>query len=99
MGMEKTLGRAVHFVMPDGSCRAAIVVGYSDRGSNLLIFMDGPSDGPSAVATEPGTGEQVRVSSDRLGDLLAYAGSVPHEMPATGPKLNVPFSWHWPESN
>lgn len=45
--MEKpSTGRIVHFVMPDGACRPAVVVRVWEEGRcNLQVFTDGSNDG------------------------------------------------------
>lgn len=51
-----TEGRIVHFVMPNGQHRPAIIVQVWDHGSgmsNLQVFMDGNNDGfPLEQATQ-----------------------------------------------
>jgi hypothetical protein len=81
--MEKiTIGRIVHFIMPDGNHRPAIVVedwkGKDDH-INLQVFLDGDND-LSAPHHERQYGSAWRTS-------VKYA-------PA---KKNEPGTFHWPE--
>jgi hypothetical protein len=42
--MKPTIGRIVHFVMPSGTIRPAMVVSVSGDLLNLQVFLDGPND-------------------------------------------------------
>lgn len=82
-----TEGRIVHYVMPDGQHRPAIIVRVWNRGtntngySNLLVFLDGTND------RTPQNG----ISEAAAQSCTMWATSV------TMSEGKEPRTWHWPE--
>jgi hypothetical protein len=68
--MEKiTVGRIVHFVLPDGQHRPAIVVREgTEKGVNLQVFLDGDTHEASGIAPHLATvwRHAVRFDSSKL---------------------------------
>ncbi len=79
-----TVGRIVHFVMPDGDHRPAIVVRtWGGDCVQLQVFLDGTNDLTPA--------ENGGISREIAERGLMWATSVPYsEQPQ-------PRTWHWPE--
>jgi len=78
-----SVGRIVHYVMPSGEHRPAIIVQVWEPESglvNLQVFTDGPNDDMSLGITGPNDN---------------WRGSVPqyHGDPLSAPQN----TWHWPE--
>lgn len=81
---QMTIGRTVHYVMPGGEHRPAMVVQvWDDPGSyplgvcNLVVFLDGTNDRQVPYGTS--------------GDLVMWATSVYYN------DTKTPYTWHWPE--
>jgi hypothetical protein len=98
-----TEGRMVHYVMPDGKHRPAVVVkvwrvtgegGIQDPPvsgcSNLQVFTDGPNDLPY-TAEEKKSYENSSLSLEDVRKGMVWATSI---MFSEEPK---PHTWHWIE--
>jgi hypothetical protein len=88
---KASIGRLVHFTLPDGQCRPAIVIrlwgpdqGYPQGPVNLQVFIDGSNDNRQHEG-------QFLVPEAASGVAAIWRTSV-HE--ADGPE---PGCWHWPE--
>ncbi len=83
-----TEGRIVHFVMPNGDHRPAIVVkvwSKENGNSNLQVFTDGNNDAHAVVSTNFAATSQVKAG-------LWWRTSVPFDE-----QDKVPGTWHWIE--
>lgn len=78
-----TIGRIVHFMMPSGLPRPAIVVrtfpGTEPPIANLQVFTDG--DGPEGHPD------------------MFHATSVEHHAPESPGMAFLPNTWHWPDEH
>lgn len=76
------LGRIVHFVLPSGIPRPAIVVRVWDNDVvNLQVFTDGINDSALGLGTPAN---------------VVHQASIPHEVPTAAKSLS-PATWHWPD--
>lgn len=87
--LEPSIGRIVHYVLPEksnraGRHRAAIVAGVHGDAINLTVFLDSTLDMPS----DHGTSKRYDVA----GKLMLHAYDVEED-----PEGERPGSWHWPE--
>jgi hypothetical protein len=62
--MQPTIGRIVHYVMPTGAHRPAIIVEISEDGRpHLQIFTDGSNDAPRLIVAPPAVRTRARQGS------------------------------------
>ena len=94
--MKPSVGRIVHYVLPDGQCRAAIIVRVWDlRTVNLSVFGDGQNDAHMYKVLAP----DLRGVD---GELVVHRTSVSHDEAGVdpgGPPRGDSHAgtWHWPE--
>lgn len=87
-----TEGRIVHFVMPNGEHRPAIVVRVWDIGSvcdgyvNLQVFTDGSND------ARPVSGGESTGFNDAVQSGILWRTSICYS------ESKEPNTWHWIES-
>lgn len=85
---QVTVGRIVHYVMPEGYCRPAVVVRARKAGANLQVFL-GPNDLAGSLASEGGAIHHERAYGSMWRSEVKYAKA---EKSAAG-------TWHWPEGS
>jgi hypothetical protein len=111
--MQKiSIGRIVHFVLPNGEHRPAIVVrvwpeefpnnSHDHTGLNLQVFLDGAND------NEAYRGMELPAKIDLLHGTMWYTNAQYAPPPPEGERISdpglpegvaiAPFgTWHWPE--
>lgn len=98
MDNQPTVGRIVHFVLPNGEHRAAIIARVWDVSPNLdpsvqlQVFTDGTNDaGVIPECNPPAYG------TPEYGLFVAPGTVWRTSVHFAKAELNQPYSWHWPE--
>lgn len=98
--MKISIGRTVHFVMPNGAHRPAVVVNgpfgeAPNLGVNLQIALDKANDG-RALGDDGGT--NVYRLETEFGADVSPGGFVANVYTRfEDPTGQTPGTWHWPE--
>lgn len=95
-------GRIVHFVMPNGQHRPAIVTQVWDRGgttgtANLLVFTDGSNDLPENKEQEDLYKLYHGMNLDEIRHGHIWQTSKTFSDVTPGTEVPQPGTWHWPE--